>query len=902
MDLVAYLHYCPPGQLFFDVPDRDNGRFDLSDADVPDGWRRASDPDWICLQAPAPLKPQGWKVHVSATPENAVDLLQICWDYCTAAALTFKFLKSSEVLLLRAGKYGDRSGSGKFVTIYPPDEDTLHRVLVELGSLLDGFAGPSILSDLRWGAGPLYVRYGGFTRSEIRTDTGDRVLALQRPDGTLVPDERRPGFRVPDWVSVPAFLQEAIALRDGGRLTGFPYRPTQALHFSNAGGVYRGVDAAGSGVLLKEARPMAGIDGVGEDAVARLERERWALEQLAGLPEIPRLIDYRKGHEHFFLIREDIDGVPLNQRVLTDNPLLRPGSSAADFSDYTSWALTTLDAIESGVAALHARGVTYRDLHPGNILVRPDDSLAFIDLEAARPATDAIEQTMGAPGYMAPPWFRGAAVDRYALGILAVDLFVPIAQMIRWSPGKPDEIIDLIERYFPVPADYRARVHRQLAAPSGPSDPTAADWPGLAAPGESIPLEQWTAPRELAASTRTAAVRPRMTTPTGTAGAAGSGWQGLTDRLAAAVIASATPERSDRLYPGDAAQFMEPAGGLTFLYGAAGVLWALGHSTTPVPEEHLTWFRNAVETTPFDRFGFGDGLSGIALSLHAAGQTGPAHDALAQAIRLGRQPASARLSDGLAGLGLTLLTLAAEDNDESLVREAERLVPRVAGWAPNPQDRRWGPGLLGGQTGPALFLIRLYEATGDPSLLGMAEDALRAELAGWGWTADLQRLPDTQLPDAHLPDAMARSPFLAGGGGTALVLQALLRHRPAPDLARVRDLFLEACSVPFATDAGLLHGRAGLMTVLAGLGGDRSVIEGHARDLRVHSVLVNGRLFVTGRYAMRATCDLATGGAGVLLALQATTGAVPLPFLSTSTAVGDAAVAAPQAQNRSLIA
>ena len=505
------------------MPDRNSGRFTLADAEIPDGWHRAGDPDWICLQPPEPLPPQGWKIHVSATPENAEQVLGICWEYCTAAGLTFKFLKSLEVLLLRSGKYGERSGSGKFVTIYPPDEDTLHRVLLELGALLDGHTGPSILSDLRWGAGPLYVRYGGFTRTEIRTEAGLRVLALQQPDGTLVPDERRPGFQVPAWVPIPEFLQEAIAARNGGRLNGFPYRVTQALHFSNAGGVYRGVDADGSPVLLKEARPLAGIDGVGEDAVTRLDRERWALEQLAGLPEIPRLIDHRKGHEHFFLIREDVDGISLNQRMLTDNPLLRPGSSVADFRDYTGWALTTLDAIERGVAALHAKGVSYRDLHPGNILVRPDDSLAFIDFEAVRPIDDEVQQIMGAPGYMAPPWFRGAAVDRYAMGILAIELFVPLAQTIRWSPGKLDEVLELIERYFPVPSDYRARVHRYLAAPSGPTDLPAADWPEMAAPGESVPLATWTSP------------------VTGL-GAAGANRLGAADRLAAAILSHRHPE------------------------------------------------------------------------------------------------------------------------------------------------------------------------------------------------------------------------------------------------------------------------------------------------------------------------------------------------------------------------
>ena len=184
---------------------------------------------------------------------------------------------------------------------------------------------------------------------------------------------------------------------------------------------------------------------------------------------------------------------------------------------------------------------------------------------------------MGAPGYMAPPWFRGAAVDRYAMGILAIDLFVPIAPVIRWSPGKMDEVLELVERYFPVPSDYRARVHRNLAAPTGPTDATAAAWPEMAAPGESVPQPSWTA--------------------LSTSGAARNQLAGAADRLAAAVLATATPHRSDRLYPGDAVQFMEPAGGLAFLYGAAGVLWALGHSDTEIPDEHVDWFRNVVRTT-----------------------------------------------------------------------------------------------------------------------------------------------------------------------------------------------------------------------------------------------------------------------------------------------------------------
>ncbi|MFD2122422.1 hypothetical protein ACFSNO_27530 [Streptomyces cirratus] len=67
------------------------------------------------------------------------------------------------------------------------------------------------------------------------------------------------------------------------------FRATRALHFSNGGGVYVATDTrTGGSVLLKEARPLAGLDEDGADAVARLEREHWALEQLSGLELHPR--------------------------------------------------------------------------------------------------------------------------------------------------------------------------------------------------------------------------------------------------------------------------------------------------------------------------------------------------------------------------------------------------------------------------------------------------------------------------------------------------------------------------------------------------------------------------------------------------------------------------------------
>src|SRR5690625_2261247 len=847
MDIPAYLNFCPADSLFFDYPEYDGGRFALSDSAPPAGWRRVVDTDWVNLIPSSPVPPQGWKIHVSATPDSADEVLKKCWEYCVEAGLMFKFLRSSEMLFVRSSKYGDRTASGKFVTIYPPDTDVLRQVLDELGSELAGYVGPTILSDLRWEDGPLYLRFGGFTHQYLRTPTGEMLLAVQRPDGTLVPDERRPGFHVPEWVEVPDFIRDAIDTRNRGRLTDFPYRPTQARHFSNGGGVYRGVDASDRPVLLKEARPFAGLDITGDDAVARLEQERWAIEILSDMPEMPEMIDYRRGHEHYFLVREEVSGTPLNQYAAERNPLHRADATSAEFADYSEWVLGVIAAVEDGVTRMHERDITYRDLHPGNILVRPDGTLAFIDLEAAQPASDNLYQTLGAPGYMAPPSFRGVDVDRFALGILMLDLFIPLAQEIRWGTGRIDDLISAVQRDFPVPDDYPRRVRDFLTPTQEFDDEVEAPASPVFTSVTDVDEQRWKCTAD----------------PSGTASDAER-------ELVAGLLASSTPKRHDRLYPGDPAQFASPTGGISFLHGAAGVLWTLAICGHDVPEDHKAWFDSAIDAATWRGFGFADGLSGVALASRALGRAERASALLERAVELSEElEASGRFADGLSGLGLTLLTFA-EDASSIWLDAAKRLVPRLADWQPDERDRRWGPGLFGGSTGPALFFLRLFEATGDPEALDSAEKALRQELHMWGVSSE----------SADLPLHVVRAPMIASGGGTALVLDRFLRYRRLPDLERVRDRLRDAYAVPFASEAGLIHGRGGVLLTLSGLGIRSDVAARLTRDVRLHAVLVGDHPVVSGRFALRMACDLGTGSAGVILALAAQRDAVNFPFVS----------------------
>lgn len=834
--MLRYLRYCQPGTPFFDEPPHraDAGQHREALPELPDGWREASNDEWWNVTPPdAELPAQGWKIHVSATLENAARVLAVVWDYCVPRGIAFKFVRSSAILARRNNKYGDRSASGKFVAIYPADEAELELILNELGVLLRGERGPYILSDLRWEEGPLFVRYGGFRTMTRRDQSGALVYLIEDPHGQLVPDRRGPSFRPPEWVTLPSCLSDAVAAREAGRLVGFPYRATQALHFSNGGGVYLAVDTrTGGEVLLREARPLAGLDGNGTDALGRLEREKWALEQLDGIPGIPRMLDYRLGSEHYFLVREYVDGVPLSAEAVRRNPLLRGATSRADMDEFTNWAIGVLSEVERTLAAMHARGVVFGDLHPGNVLVGPlgpSGTVSFIDFETASRSEDRAAQAMGAVGFSAPPGYAGEAVDRYALGCLRLAMFVPLAGSLIWGPDKLDQVLELVASTFPVPAEFTSDVRRDLG-----QAPHLGSLLGVVGP----PSEAWVAPSR-------------------------SDWPARRLGTAEGILALAEPARTDRLYPGDAQQFFTPEGGLDMATGAAGVLWALTEAGIEVPAAHVEWLLEGVDRLTTPQVGFYDGLSGIAYALAAAGR---GTEAAALMARVDASPADDlghSLHGGLAGIGLARLRLAKIMDDDAALEAAATIGDLLVARTPDAGAAWPQPGLMHGAAGPALFWLRLFEQTADEAHLDRAEECLRADLAAFRWR------PDEEFGEQHL----ARVPFIAGGcGGTGMVLHDLVRYRPAADLIEVRDGIRSALASCFTVQAGLFHGRAGAIVALLHLNdgpvGAEGSLRRHVDALGLQHVVLAGRTAVLGRDSLRLSADLSTGAAGVLLALD----------------------------------
>ncbi|MGC5333368.1 class III lanthionine synthetase LanKC [Micromonospora sp. DT62] len=838
-----YDSYCAADRLFYDSLGSavEQPTFAAAQRPVPEGWRSEPLDDWL-IYAPkgGTLPQQGWKIHVSATLDNAERVLDAVWDYCVPRALSFKFLRGPRTLLLRNSKYASRAASGKFVTVYPRDDAELELVCKELDELLAGEPGPYILSDLRYGAGPVHVRYGGFAARYCHSPDGQVVPAIEDETGTLVPDRRDPVFHVPSWVTLPDFLGPHLAARNATSTNEVPYRIEKVIHFSNGGGLYVGRDVrTDDQLVLKEARPHAGLDADGADAVARLAREADALRRLADLPQVPRVHDEFALGEHRFLALEFIEGRPLNKVLVDRYPLIDADATDADRADYTRWALDVHRQVEEVVRAIHDRGLVYGDLHLFNVMVRPDDRIALVDFEVAAPIDGHRRPGLRNQGFAAPRDRTGPAVDRYALACLRLALFLPLTQLVRLGPDKAAHLADVIAAHFPVPRELLDDAVREITG-AAPADAGGA--PDL-----------------------TVDVEPAHR-----------------DRLARAILASATPDRDDRLFPGDIEQFR--SGGLNLAHGAAGVLYALHVSGAGRWPEHEQWLvRHATAPASGTRCGFYDGLHGVAYALEALGRRQDALDVLDICLRQPLDGLDHSLSGGLAGIALNLAELAGRTGETALRdaawRAAERVVDQLAD-DPGPDisgGRNPYAGLLRGRTGPALLLVRLHELTGEQSLLDHAATALRQ---------DLRRCvvrPDGAL---EVNEGWRTMPYLGQGSvGIGLVLDEYLRHRADERFAEASAGVRRAARSPFYAQSGLFAGRAGIIAYLAAYPDDPGLCR--ERDAQVarlawHALPHRDGTAFPGEQLLRLSMDLGTGTAGVLLALAAARPDAPvrLPFLA----------------------
>ncbi|MDV8009992.1 class III lanthionine synthetase LanKC [Rhodococcus sp. IEGM 1241] len=797
-------------------------------------WRRGpqSGP-WNYFQPPDSVLPeQGWKIHCSATQANAQELLDTVSAYCGHNLVPFKFLRTAADLRFSNSKQANRTSSGKFITIYPADSVATQRVITELDELVRAADGPYILSDVRWNRGPLYLRYGAYLPMQTNDSFGDRVPAIRRPDGSLEPDLRGTSFRTPDWVQIPDFVraqQDKLKSRDA-----FPYSITEALHFSNSGGIYSALDDAGINLVIKEGRPFTAPDANGRYAIDRICNEYDTLTHLADNPYSPSALNLFEREGHHFLVTERASGAPLNQEIALRYPLIRADQTLSSRTEYRTWALGIAQQLTTAVESFHNAGIVHADLHPGNVMCSPS-GIRIIDFEMAHSIDEQPPRSTGAPGYTAPQQLTGIEADRYSLGCIGLGLFVPLTTLLPLDRNKIPELIGYAVSRFDLPRAFCASLYSMLDA----QPPEPADHP-----------HRWdTSSRETL--------------------------QRMDARLRCGILTTLDLSRADRLFPGDIAQF--EVNGYGIAHGSCGNLLA-DDLPTDTLETVLEWTEHQVDSDTQPRFGFFDGLAGAVHTFRQLGRHSTA-DRWVETLRgVPLDDLDSSLFGGLSGIGCLLLeeseSCPAASSTLALVTETLRdRLPAARAHVRFTDGTSWATtgrgGLMRGPSGQALFWTRHYERTGDPRSLEHARQLVDIDLSV------MQMCPDGSM---QLREERRTMPYLGSGSvGVGLVLLQLVRHVDEPRYASALLAISRAAAVEFTAQAGLLNGRAGLILFLGELskspyaGADcEQTLAQQLQLLGLHSLNHAGGLHFPGEQNLRLSTDWATGSAGILASLRHT--------------------------------
>ena len=190
------------------------------------------------------------------------------------------------------------------------------------------------------------------------------------------------------------------------------------------------------------------------DGLGAFDRFLQEYEMIAEIdhPNIVRIHDLGVSDNHAHIAMEYVPGGDLRVRI--DSGISEEGSI-----EYARQIASALDQ-------LHSRGILHRDLKPGNIMVRSDNSLALIDFGLAKRMRLAQEITgsgeiFGTPYYMSPEQGHAGEVDQrsdiYSLGVIFYEM------LTGEKPFVADDAMGIIYKHAkaPVPVLPFELRHRQ---------------------------------------------------------------------------------------------------------------------------------------------------------------------------------------------------------------------------------------------------------------------------------------------------------------------------------------------------------------------------------------------------------------------------------------------------------
>jgi outer membrane protein assembly factor BamB/tRNA A-37 threonylcarbamoyl transferase component Bud32 len=192
------------------------------------------------------------------------------------------------------------------------------------------------------------------------------------------------------------------------------YEILDVLGVGGMGAVYRARDLRFSAVIkivaVKEMNNVTPDPRQRANSIHNFEREANLLASLSH-PAIPKIFDFFSEENRSYLILEFIEGKNLEDLLEEQR---RPFSQ----DEIVEFGLQVCDVL--AYLHNHKPPVIFRDIKPGNLMLRPDGQIMVIDFGIAKVFEHGQRGTMiGTEGYSPPEQYRGEAEPRgdlYALG------------------------------------------------------------------------------------------------------------------------------------------------------------------------------------------------------------------------------------------------------------------------------------------------------------------------------------------------------------------------------------------------------------------------------------------------------------------------------------------------------
>ncbi|HDS1834926.1 TPA: class III lanthionine synthetase LanKC [Stenotrophomonas maltophilia] len=847
-------------------------------AALPGDWQLFRSSYWLQAIAPGDAFPdQGFKLHVAPDYERIAEQVDKVLEVLVQMGASFKIVADDFLVELTNSKNFPRTASGKFVTVYPVDDSHFKRLAEALASAMHGFNGPYILTDRRVpGSDVVFYRYGGLRSIVGSTEDGRAKHLIRRPDGELVEDRRDPSFYLPPWVSDPFEGQHAVPAHNESNDPALQgrFEVESALHFSNSGGVYKAKDRHdGQMVVLKEARPRCGLRSGGAkgraDAQQALTREYEILCRLEDLGCAPRPIQLFQEWEHLFLAQELIDCPTWQSYFAREDIFLGP--FVKGWCRVESFLQVLPQIVRNAVEMLrrvHRSGVVLGDLSPNNIMVNPDDfTIRIIDVESASlgDQESAWNTYWATRGYGRSDRMSRTEVspldDWYALGkcvmssVIALEGLtiaeggeeslsdLELAQYLVDTTGLPHLVIDVITALLNGDPDSALAFLQRLQ-----------DFIELPPPQRRL--------SELS-STKRDPLKSR----------------GAVDLNEVADFISETYRESSRteFWPADPGLYASNMWNLA--HGATGVVAFLDQMKRGTPDRVDRVLRSAKLVECTDDIGLYTGLSGISAFAAMRGDYIATERAVEKIAESAFRYRGADIATGEAGVGVGMLSLHRLTGSEKAKVSAmgsfrylqQTAIHDATGarWPSNDAKKNSYFGYARGGAGIAFFLAQYAVSEKCEEAAVLAKDALKFVISnglldkrgGLQWTPHAD---DTRL--------MPYWSHGAGGVGAVLLRVGMQLDEPyfvelAKSVASSAFSKLSVCVGQFDGLAGCLEFQTDLVQ-LADLTEAAFYQEQLVEGIGLYSRRTPEGIAFPGNFAMRLSCDFATGSAGVGVALR----------------------------------